>query len=106
MTLHMLATLVTFAATVFFAEASGAQWPVTVGAKEVWDAAIDRATQTRFIPMELITNTSAEGAAVGIWKNDVVRHASRSKSSTMTTVVLRTVFDWRGATPTTTAETS
>ena len=35
--------------------ASAAEWPAaTLGPKEVWDAATDRVTQTRFIPMQLI----------------------------------------------------
>ncbi|MGZ5124072.1 MAG: hypothetical protein ACXWC1_14840, partial [Burkholderiales bacterium] len=49
-----LETLVTLAVALVSADAAGAEWPVTVGAQEVWDAAIDRATQTRFIPMQLI----------------------------------------------------
>src|SRR5438876_9117072 len=32
-----------------------AEWPAaTVGSKEVWEAAADRASQTRFIPLQLI----------------------------------------------------
>ena len=55
MTPHALATLVTLAAALASAAATGAEWPTgKVGAKELWDAATERATQTRFIPMQLI----------------------------------------------------
>ena len=44
------------------ASAIAAEWPTAaLGPKEVWDAATDRAAQTRFIPMQLIVPGAWDG---------------------------------------------
>lgn len=47
----------------FATPAIAADWPTQqLGAKEAWEAATDRATQTRFIPMQLIVPGAWDGA--------------------------------------------
>ena len=47
----------------FTAPAMGADWPAAqLGPKDVWEAATDRGTQTRFIPMQLIVPAAWDGA--------------------------------------------
>jgi hypothetical protein len=82
-----LATLVTLAVALVSADAAGAEWPVTVGAQEVWDAATDRSTQTRFIPMQLIVP--------GVWDGTRQIHYPSANAHDSEGTIWTGPFEWR-----------